>query len=110
MHFKCTSLTNEQYECLEEKEDIPFYCLICRPDWVFTISANNTNPNDSYNFYTDADHNDSSLSSDFSSAHSSDFEFIDTDSDFESRGLNFESLPTKSKQFPGQHQEKKYNY
>ena len=87
VHFKCTDLSEVQYDFLEKKVNVPFYCLLCKPrlhysDLIFesTEFCSNDNLNDS-------------LSSEFSSAHSSDFEYIDTDSDSKSRGLNFSSLP-----------------
>ena len=91
VHFKCTELNELQYDYLEQNLDVPFYCLGCKPRLLYSdLIFENTD------FYSDTDQNDSSLSSDFSSAHSSDFEFIDTESDFESRGLNFESLPVQN--------------
>ena len=94
VHFKCTDLTEAQFSFLEANEDIPFYCLVCKPRLLYAdvISDSNT-------LYTNSNLNSSSpsiiYSSDFefSSAHSSDFEYVD-ESDSESRGLNFDCLPT----------------
>ena len=87
LHFKCTDLTEAQYEFLEQNVDAPFYCLLCKPRPSYAnLIFENTNPN------SETDLNDSILS-EFSSVHSSDFEYIDTESDSESRGLNFASLP-----------------
>ena len=99
IHFKCTNLTLTQYDFLEVNEDTPFFCLICKPrpsyaDLIFE-NINASNNNDVSNSSTLPDNNNdndtpnSSLY--FSSAHSSDFEYID-DSDTDDRGLNFESL------------------
>ena len=92
VHTKCTDLTEAQYNFLEVNEDIPFYCLKCKPRFIYAdVIFDNTNlsatNNDSINSY--------SSDVEYSSAHDSDFEFVD-DSDSESRGLNFNSLPVKS--------------
>ena len=31
VHFKCTDLTETQYDFLGINEDFPFYCLNCKP-------------------------------------------------------------------------------
>ena len=31
VHAKCTDLTNAQYDILKADEDLPFFCLICKP-------------------------------------------------------------------------------
>ena len=88
IHFKCTDLIETQYDFLEQNESVPFYCLLCKPRPLYAdLIFENTL------FCSDRRLDDSSLSYDYSSAHSSDFEYIDTESDSESRGLNFESLP-----------------
>ena len=90
VHKKCTDLTDIQYNFLEDNENVPFYCLICKPrplfaDLIFENPTFITNLNSSLN--------DSTSSLDCSSANSSDFIFVDeSGSDSESRGLNFESL------------------
>ena len=96
VHLKCTDLSETQYNYLETNEDIPFYCLTCKPrplyaDLIFEDTT--------FNILTDNSSNHTSASTcsfdlDFSSAHSSDFEYID-ESDPESRGLNFDSLAVK---------------
>ena len=91
VHLRCTDLNEDQYKFLEENINAPFYCQLCKPiphpsDPVFdntTVSTSNENIL-----------NDSTTSTEFSSAHSSDYEYID-DSDSDSRGLNFDSLPSK---------------
>ena len=96
VHFKCTDLTQGQFIFLEVNEDIPFYCLVCKPRLLYAdaiqdmnteyLNSNlNSPPNLSVEYNSDCE---------FSSAHSSDFEYVD-ESDSESRGLNFDSLPTK---------------
>ena len=103
IHLKCTNLTETQYIYLEENESIPFVCLACNPDWVCTIPDN-----PSLDFTTPSSRptdietnlncsspslNDSNSFSDVSSANSSDFVYVDeSDSDSDSRGLNFKSL------------------
>ena len=47
VHFKCTNLTEAQYSYLEVNGNIPFYCLVCEPDWVCSPpnDLNCTSPN-----------------------------------------------------------------
>ena len=89
VHFKCTDLADDQYNLLEVNEDIPFYCLICspRPHYADVILDNINSINTVLS--------ETSLNSSIDSAKSSDFVYADEpeDSDLESRGLNFESLP-----------------
>ena len=119
VHFKCTNLTEEHYTYLEVNSNIPFYCLVCKPDWVCfpsddlncsSATLNHPVPTDvpppllpnnidtslksSLDPISSASQNDLSLLSDSLSAHSSDFEYVD-DSDSELRGLNFKSLPVQ---------------
>ena len=122
VHLKCTDLTKDQYEYLEANENTPFYCLGCEPRILYAdvIFENTTLPtssppfpdiNTSLNSLADPSSpfiniNDSTSSldlspandsyNDCSSANSSDFIYVDeSDSDSESRGLNFESLPVR---------------
>ena len=89
VHVKCTDLNDVHYDFLEVNEDLPFYCLKCKPRTLYAdVIFDNTNlfsaNNDCSNSY--------SSDGEFSSMHESDFEYVD-DSDSESRGLNFDSLP-----------------
>ena len=89
VHLKCTDLTEQQYNFLEVDEHIPFYCLICspRPNYADVIFESSSFFN---TVLTETD-----LDSSLDSAKSSDFVYADeSDSDLESRGLNFKSLPT----------------
>ena len=123
VHFKCMDLTISQYNFLAKNEDLPFYCLECKPrpryaDTLFenTIITATTTPSSSMNSGirnttfiestpTALSHNDNSFNTynssldssvDFSDAHSSDFDIVSTDeSDNDLRGLNFASLPTQ---------------
>ena len=100
VHLKCTEFTEAQYNFLEVNEDIPFFCLSCKPrllyaDEILEDTSSNTNlssadpsPNLSSTLNSDSDY-------EFSDAHSSDFELVD-DSDSEGRGLNFNSLPVQN--------------
>ena len=103
IHLKCTRLTETQYIYLEENSSTPFICFACNPDWVCNPSSDlttltteiETNLNSSINSSSPS-LNDSTSFSDVSSANSSDFVYVDeSDSDSESRGLNFESLPVR---------------
>ena len=40
VHFKCTNLTDTQYNFLEENNEVPYYCFICNPEWVCIIPDN----------------------------------------------------------------------
>ena len=58
VHLKCTNLTQSQYHSLEANENIPFYCLSCKPRLLYTdvISENaipSTNSFPSLNTDTD---------------------------------------------------------
>ena len=100
VHLKCTEFTEAQYNFLEVNEDIPFFCLDCKPRSLYaneifentSFNANlcsvNLSPNPNLLSTSNTD-------SEFSDAHSSDFELVD-DSDSESRGLNFNSLPVQN--------------
>ena len=93
VHLKCTNLTEAQYDFLENNENLPFYCCICqiRPSYTDLIFENTEI---SANLITSL-LNDSS--SDLSSAHSSDFEYItDSDAENDTRGLNFYALPVQN--------------
>ena len=115
VHFKCTNLTDTQYNYLEENNEIPYYCYVCNPEWVCIIPENPTTPSpfplpnidtslkssfDPISFASQNNltsilpENNPNSTFDSLSAHSSDFEYID-DSDSESRGLNFKSLPVQ---------------
>ena len=125
VHFKCTDLNIEQYNTLSET-DLPFYCLVCSPrqhyaDNIFdTTSQNSTLPNVLHTSHNDmavdintlssseintddrtdylSDISLNSASTEFSEAHSSDFEFVSTDesdTDSDLRGLDFDSLPVQ---------------
>ena len=103
VHVKCTDLTETQYDFLEQNENVPFFCLKCKPrPFHSELIFENTTVS-----YSDTSLNDSSSSYNFSSAHSSDFEYVDTESDSESRGLNFESLPTYN--IPANHKKRNHN-
>ena len=122
VHLKCTNLTQDQYDLFETNTNMPFFCLNCKPRLLYTdaISENPTSPSlistfpntsasSTLSILTDIDTslnslqdhssslinpNDSTSSLDFS-ANSSDFVNVDdSDSDSDSRGLNFKSLPT----------------
>ena len=100
VHFRCTELTEVQYEYLENNVEAPFYCLGCMPrplyaDMLFESTAS-LNVENSVNVITSHLDSNISLNESFSSAHSSDFEYIDMESDSESRGLNFDSLPVQN--------------
>ena len=87
VHKKCTDFTDAQYKYLEENENVPFYCLICKPQSLFADLISEK-PNIPINLDTSL--NDSNSSLDCSSANSSDFIYVDeSDSDSESCGLNF---------------------
>ena len=91
IHKKCTDLTDLEYNFLEENENLPFYCLPChpRPHYADVICEN-------LNIDTNNLNNSAVSTLDLSSANSSDFVYVDeSDSDLESRGLNFESLPAR---------------
>ena len=120
VHLKCTDLNQDQYRYLETNVNAPFYCLICKPRCSYADVINETTtlpttttssppsipPTDidiCVNSPPDQNHsssfisnlNDSTSSLNFSSANSSDFVYVDeSDSDSDSRGLNFKSLPT----------------
>ena len=107
VHLKCTNLAQEEYDSLENNANMPFYCLNCKPRLLYTdaipentIPSSTSSPSTETNLnYTTDDSfspslNDSISFSDASSANSSDFVYVDeSDSDSESLGLNFESLP-----------------
>ena len=114
-----SDVSETQYIFLEENSNIPFACYSCNPDWVCSTVPNNlaydhttpsplsteSNLNSSNSLssslndlttFSDISLNEPNYSLDCSSAHSSDFVYVDeTDSDSESRGLNFESLPAR---------------
>ena len=93
LHLKCTDLTLDQYNFLETNINSPFYCLICKPK---TLCADGTSTNINLSVSFDSSLNDSNYNNDTSSANSSDFVYVDeTDSDSESCGLNFNSLPAQ---------------
>ena len=118
VHLKCTILNNLQYDYLENNEDIPFYCFICKPNWVCNmvpennLDSNNLTSQSEDNPPSDIDSepnpnnedipnsssylslNDSTSSIDTLSVNSLDFTYVE-ESDSESRGLNFESLTTQ---------------
>ena len=115
VHLKCTNLNEIQYKYLETNINAPFYCLICKPRLLYTDIINETTfPNttaspptsiltdieNSLNYLSDHSSslinlNDSTSSLGCCSANSSDFVYVDeSDSDSDSRGLNFKSLPT----------------
>ena len=104
VHFRCTDLSEDQYLFLETNENLPFYCLICKLRALYADGIFN-DANLSVNL--DQNLNDSTCSNDSFSVNSSDFVYLDessSDSDPESRGLNFDSLPvrhtnTKNKKF-----------
>ena len=85
VHLKCTDLNESQYEILNDNEDLPFYCLDCKPRLL----------------YADVIFADPmlspilSVSDDLYSSSSDDYEYVD-DSDSDSRGLDFKSLPVKN--------------
>ena len=91
VHFKCTDLTEDQYTQLEENINVPFYCLECNPQPLYSDSI----PENSSSTNLENSLNESTTSFDCSSAHSSDFEYVE-DSDSDSRGLNFTCLPVKN--------------
>ena len=97
VHLKCTDLTETEYKHLETNEDIPFYCIKCKPRTLNAdlISENTTSI---LNIDTISSSNSSTYSTnlEISSAHSSDFEYVDESDSESSRGLNFNSLPVKS--------------
>ena len=95
VHLNCTDLTKSEYDFLEKNESLPFYCRICkeRPLYSDTIFENTDISSD---LGTTSVNNDSA-SSEFSSAHSSDFEYVtDSDQENETRGLNFYALPVQN--------------
>ena len=91
--FKFDKLRIYIYVFHNENENVPFFCQNCKPvdsnsNLVETDSStSNVSMHDGFN-------NSDSSFLDCSSAHSSDFELIDTDSETDLRGLNFDSLPT----------------
>ena len=88
-------MSDEMYNSIGDNEDIPFYCFECSSQHTHEI-IDELCSSPSIN-------NDSFTSCDFSDAHSSDFEWVtDSDSDIESRGLAFDSLPV-----PNNHKGKK---
>ena len=92
VHLKCTNLTKMQYDFLELNEDIPFFCLKCSSNPTYAVQM----PEDAI-----LNNSSSSLNSSiyFSPAHDSDFETeCDDESVTDSRGLNFDSLPTHKAQ------------
>ena len=127
VHFKCAniSLSRFKYLSLTENRDVPFYCAKCRP--IINSSPQHSSNNDSTSevhpnpsqqhssinptlinttnitskkptLEADAETNLlNSSTSDFSSCHSSDFEFESDSDDLESRGLNFNAVPSCSK-------------
>ena len=77
IHQKCTPLTEDEYDYLEQNEDEPYYCELCEHN-ITTKSGS---------------HCDSTFLSEQSSPSSSDFDFVDDEDDVSSlRGLNFQAL------------------
>ena len=106
VHLKCTDLTYSLYTFLETNNEIPFYCKTCKPRLSYADAISNSS-NYSTNSTPNSSLNTSTLQNtnyDGSSAHSSDFELVTDESDSESRGLNFDSLPkrntTKNRKIP----------
>ena len=91
VHLSCTNFSMNEYTILQQNEEVPFYCLSCNARASYASQILDTSIND-----VQSQLEVSSSSIEFSDAHSSDFEFVDTDSESDLRGLNFDSLPKKS--------------
>ena len=94
VHLKCTDLSDDQYIELGDNEDLLFFCLICKPRTLYADLIFDTHQ--SLNNHTLSS---SDSEAEFSSAHDSDFEYVD-DSDSDSRGLDFDSLPIRNTNVP----------